>query len=77
MLAKRKVIMRYKLMVQDKVEIEVGGQRKKTKREIDDWINRNIMACGLDWRVGYTIKFRNSIDVYVWRWVKNGETVGA
>ena len=69
---------RYKLMVDDNDsdgEIEVGGQRKSTKRDIDRWINDNVRACGLDWRAGYTLKFRNSISVYTWRWIKDNKTV--
>lgn len=52
--------------------LEVGGQRKNTKKEIEQWIEDNISACGLDWRVGYNIKFRNYATVYSWRWIKNG-----
>lgn len=68
--------MRYKLMAQnDGQETECGGQRKKTKQEIKDWVECNINACGLDWRVGFTIKFKNSGTIYMWRWIKSDETV--
>ena len=68
--------MRYKLMERvDGKEYEVGGQRKKTKQDIKDWIEDNVRACGLDWRVGYTIKFRGSGTIYIWRWIKNSKTV--
>lgn len=54
---------------------EVGGHRKKTKSEINDWVSQNIEACGLDWRVGYVMKFRNSETIYTWRKLKDHSTV--
>lgn len=70
--------MRYYLEQQNKglPHSEVLGQRMKTRAEVDAWIADNIKACGLDWRVGYTIKFRNSNTVYVWRKLKTQETLG-
>ncbi len=69
--------MRYYLEQQNKglPHAEVMGQRKKTRAEVDDWIAVNERACGLDWRAGYTIKFRDSDTIYVWRKLKNHETV--
>ncbi len=69
---------RYKLMADDNDgdgECEVDGKRKSTKKDIEQWINDNVNALGLDWRVGYSIKFRNGNTVYTWRWVKDGCTV--
>lgn len=60
---------------EDKEEHEVGGQRKTTKKQINDWIEDNIKACGLDWRVGFVIKFRTSPTIYTWRWIKNNKEV--
>jgi len=50
---------------------EVGGQRKSTKAEVERWIEDNVKALGLDWRVGYMIKFREGSDIYQWRWIKD------
>lgn len=70
---------RYKLigMLHGKPDRELTLQRKSTKAEIEQWIEDNVKACGLDWRSGYTIKFRNSDEVYEWRWIKNNELVKA
>lgn len=54
---------------------EVGGQRKKTKKEIDVWVAQNSEACGLDWRVGYTLKFRGCATIYTWRKLRDHSTV--
>lgn len=54
---------------------EVGGQRKSTKKEIDQWCEDNIAACGLDWRAGYQITFKNSKHIYTWRWIKDNTEV--
>lgn len=56
-------------------ERELRLQRKTTKAEIEQWFTDNIKACGLDWRSGYTVKFRNSDEIYEWRWIKNDERV--
>ena len=37
------------------------------KSGIKSWIDTNIKACGLDWQVGNTIKFRNSNYIYEFR----------
>ncbi len=70
--------MRYKLMVDDRggepLE-EVLGQRKKTKKDIEQWINHNIQALGLDWRVGYTVKFLKGKSIYTWVWIKDNSDV--
>jgi len=67
---------RYKLIAEDDgEEHEVGGQRKTTKKEIESWVNDNIKACGLDWRVGFVVKFRTGKTIYTWRWIKNNEKV--
>ena len=60
---------------EDTEEEEVGGQRKNTKKQIEQWCQDNIKACGLDWRVGFTIKFRGYDVVYVWRWIKDESEV--
>jgi len=59
----------------DSEEEEVGGQRKATKKQVERWCQDNIKACGLDWRVGFTIKFKNCDIVYLWRWIKDGSEV--
>lgn len=69
---------RYKLMSKypdDTEEEEVGGQRKSTKKDIELWCQGNINACGLDWRVGYTIRFRGCDITYTWRWIKDNSEV--
>lgn len=43
--------------------------RKKTKAEIEQWIQDNINATGLDWRVGFVVRFRRYPDL-IYRWVK-------
>ena len=50
---------------------ECGGQRKKTKSEIEKWILDNGKPRGIDWRCGYTVKFNGSDAVYKWVWIKN------
>jgi hypothetical protein len=47
--------------------------KKKTKAEIEQWVQDNIYACGLDWRVGFAIKFRTSSFIYRWVWIKNND----
>ncbi len=67
---------RYKLMADDgEGDREVGGQRKSTKKDIEQWIKDNVNAMGLDWRAGYLIKFRDCPTVYTWRWINDGRTV--
>lgn len=73
--------MRYKLIAEEldenrnKVASEVTDQLKKTKREIEQWAQDNIQTRGLDWRVGFMIKFRDSSTVYDWQWIKNNVPV--
>ncbi len=55
----------------DGEQFEVGGQRKTTKKEVEQWITDNIKACGLNWRVGFMIKLRASRYVYEWLWIKD------
>lgn len=68
---------RYKLMAIPLGEgaKEVEGERKKTKSQIHEWIEDNTKAGGFDWRVGYTIKFRNSNTVYEWLNIKDDSPV--
>lgn len=69
---------RYKLMSkcpEFPIEAEVRGQRKSTKAEIELWCQDNIRACGLDWRVGFSIKFKGSRSTYTWRNIKDGSEV--
>ncbi len=56
-------------------EVEVYGQRKSTKDEIETWIDHKLKKCGLDWRVGFMVKFRDYPFVYVWRWIKDNTQV--
>jgi hypothetical protein len=69
--------MRYKLMMtQDGETSEVGGQRKSTKHDIDEWVAANDrVGRGIDWSVGYMIKFRDNDTVYNWQWIKDGSDV--
>jgi hypothetical protein len=48
---------------------------KNTKAEIERWIADNIKGAGLDWRVGFMVKFRNSTEVYAWRNTANDKEV--
>lgn len=75
---------RYKLMSRyswqswksEEKEEEVGGQRKTTKDEIEKWIEDNGKPSGgIEWRVGYAVKFYDCDLVYVWRWIKGGKHV--
>lgn len=67
---------RYNLMDKfpgdEEKESEVKGKRKSTKAEIESWIADMEAAYGLDWRVGYMVKFKNSPCVYTWRRIKDG-----
>lgn len=57
-------------------EMEVGGQRKKTKAEIEQWISDNEKPQGgIEKRDGYTVKFKNSPATYIWRNIKDGKKV--
>lgn len=60
---------RYRLL-QDGEEI---GVEKNTRAEVEQWVEDNVRACGLDWRVGYQVKLRKSEVVYKWVWSKTGE----
>jgi hypothetical protein len=69
---------RYKLMgrlPEDNEEEEILGQRKTTRADVDQWCEDNINALGLDWRVGYLIKFKRCDCVYRWAWIKTGKDV--
>lgn len=39
----------------------------RTKLAVKVWCNTGVENRGLDWRVGYLIKFRDSSDVYEWK----------
>ena len=70
--------MRYKLMSKhpdDTQEEECIGKRKTTKKQVEQWCQDNIKGCGLDWRVGFTIKLRDSCAIYTWRWIKDNTEV--
>ena len=68
--------MRYKLTNNlAPQEVECLGQRRNTKKEIEQWCQDAIETRGLDWRVGFTIKLRDSRKIYTWRWVKTGKEV--
>ena len=69
---------RYKLMyyfADDRKEEEELGQRKKTKADIEKWIEDNERVLGIEWRAGFAIKFIGDPAYYVWRWIKNDEEV--
>ncbi len=69
---------RYKLMSkypEDTWQEEVCGQRKTTKQQIEQWCQDNIKACGLDWRVGFMIKFKGCDVVYEWQKISDGGAV--
>lgn len=65
--------MRYKVMskIPQEAEETDTGIRKNTKAEVEEWIQKNIKDLDLDWRAGFTVKFRNSDRVYTWRWIKD------
>ena len=46
-----------------------------TKKEIEEWIQENIEEFGLDWRVGYTVKFLDNNNIYEWVNYKTKEVV--
>lgn len=57
-------------------EEEIGGQRKKTKAEIEQWIKDNEKPHGgIEHREGYTIKYKNADYTYIWRNIKDGKKV--
>ena len=58
---------------QNEKEEEIEGKRKNTRAEVDSWIEENSSAFGLDWRVGYQVKFRNYHYIYIWRWIKDNK----
>lgn len=69
---------RYKLMIDHKDgdgEIETKCFEKSTKKQIDKWVEDNIKVVGLDWRVGYEMKFRDCDCIYTWRWINNNKLV--
>lgn len=69
---------RYKLVAKgtDSEDVlEVGGQRKNTKADIQQWIDDNVRVLGLDWQVGYMVKFRKGTTIYEWLWVKDNKRV--
>jgi hypothetical protein len=67
-----KTSMRYFLENQVDGQWHDANVKKKTRKDVDQWMEDNIKACGLDWRVGYQVKFRNSDHVYRWRYIRNG-----
>jgi hypothetical protein len=52
--------------------VEVEGQRKTTKKAVEEWVEEGVEGRGLDWRAGFTIKFRDSCYVYRWVWITSG-----
>jgi hypothetical protein len=69
---------RYKLVAKgtDSEDVlEVGGQRKNTKADIQQWIDDNVRVLGLDWQVGYMVKFRKGTTIYEWLWIKDNKRV--
>lgn len=71
---------RYKLVAKgtDSEDVlEVGGQRKNTKADIQQWIDDNVRVLGLDWQVGYMVKFRKGTTIYEWLWIKDNKRVKA
>lgn len=72
--------MRYKLLnitdPANKVDVtsSFGLPFLRSKVALNEWIAEMILSSGLDWRVEYRVKFKNTSDVY--EWVKlNGDTV--
>lgn len=57
----------------DEEEVEVLGQRKMTKADIEKWILDNSNALGLDWRVGFQFKFKDSGTIYRWLKIKDSK----
>jgi hypothetical protein len=69
---------RYKLVAKgtDSEDVlGVGGQRKNTKADIQQWIDDNVRVLGLDWQVGYMVKFRKGTTIYEWLWIKDNKRV--
>jgi hypothetical protein len=70
--------MRYKLMIVDNKANnlrEVDGERRSTSKQIEEWIQSKIKSGGLDWRVGFMVKFRSEPTVYSWQWIKDSSDV--
>lgn len=74
--------MRYKVMVSEAppepgvtTPFELQGQRRRNKREISNWIADHILKLGLDWRVGFKIKFISGPEVYTWLKISDGSEV--
>jgi hypothetical protein len=70
--------MRYKLMEDQhdgESEVEIECHRKSTKSQIEQWIKDNGKPLGVDWRAGYTVKFKRSTAVYTWRNIKDNKLV--
>mgnify|MGYP000986099659 CR=1 FL=1 len=59
--------MRYKLTISTDLKyFSDTGIEVNTKAEVDEWVKDNIEVRGLDYRVGYYIKFKDSSVLYQW-----------
>lgn len=70
--------MRYQLFDdQHDGEGEVkAGKQKNTKAEIEQWITDNARAHGgINWRSGYTVRFKNADYTYTWRKISDNSIV--
>lgn len=63
--------MAWYILLADGVEVE--GVTANSKAEIEAWVANSIVARGLDWRVGFTVKFRDASTVYEWVKLVNGK----
>lgn len=53
-----------------------AGKKKNTKAEIEQWIIDNARAHGgIDWRSGYTIRFKDADYTYTWRKISDNSIV--
>jgi len=64
-----KQIIRYKAEKENGVLIKVFS----VKAEIDEWITQQIEERGLDWRVGYLMRFRDGLQVEITK--RNGNKI--
>lgn len=61
--------MRYKLFKKDPNDTEEldTGVLRNSRKQIDEWCINQISNRGLDWRVGFMLKFRDERKIYIWR----------
>ena len=68
---------RYQLMagLPGGIMYEVVGHRKKTKADIEQWIQMKIENVSLDWRIGFTFKLKDDPREYEWISIASGRTI--